>query len=336
MLNHFIILLSKQLWRLISALFWLGLWLFGLGVLFWYILRWWPGDRLLFVRLGNYFMPWLLIGLIPGLLMAGLAWRKGLMMTLALPTLMIGFTFAPLFLPRSNPVFASSDSLKVMSYNVWGRNQNMSAIAELIKQEQPDILLLQELSPRAARSLRPELTHLYPDSKLHLAYEPQTYQGIISRYPLTPLKASLQGSRIQSVIVETPSGPITVWNVHTAQPWPWSRQYRQFSKLAKAVASLDGPLIVGGDFNTTDQSDAYHLVAQHLGNAHWEAGWGFGFSFPAPARPIHGHPLLTLPPAVRIDHIFHSHHFFTRSARTLAESGGSDHFPVIAEFSQVR
>jgi endonuclease/exonuclease/phosphatase family metal-dependent hydrolase len=86
---------------------------------------------------------------------------------------------------------------------------------------------------------------------------------------------------------------------------------------------------VGGDFNTTDQSEGYHLLAQHLKNAHWEAGWGFGFSFPANQPRFKRIPILT--PVVRIDHIFYSSHFLAHSATTLSDSGGSDHLPVIAE-----
>jgi endonuclease/exonuclease/phosphatase family metal-dependent hydrolase len=34
---------------------------------------------------------------------------------------------------------------------------------------------------------------------------------------------------------------------------------------------------------------------------------------------------------IRIDHIFYSRHFLARRAYTGANSGGSDHFPVVAE-----
>ena len=103
--------------------------------------------------------------------------------------------------------------------------------------------------------------------------------------------------------------------------------------LVNDIAASTAPLIVGGDFNTTEQSENYRLINQYLANAHWEAGWGFGFSFPA-HNPHYNHiPVIT--PMVRIDHIFYSNHFFARSAQTLATSGGSDHLPVTAELAQV-
>ena len=42
MVKNFIILPIRQIWRLARALVWVGLWLFGLGLLVWYFLRWWP------------------------------------------------------------------------------------------------------------------------------------------------------------------------------------------------------------------------------------------------------------------------------------------------------
>lgn len=333
MSKNWIILLIQELWGLTGKFFWLALWIFGLGLLVWYPLRWWPGDRLWPVRLMNYFMPWLLLFLLPSLIIAILTYRKWLIVVLAIPTLLIGLTFAPLFLPRPGALLAAGTPLKIMSYNVLRRNENISTLAAVIRQEQPDILLLQELRPRVVSGFETELADLYPDGQLYVTYEPEVLQAVISRYPLTPLALDVQKGKVQKVIVDTPTGPIAVWNVHPSAPLPWFRQYRQLSALADDIAAVEGPLIVGGDFNTTDQSENYRLINQYLSNAHWEAGWGFGFTFPA-STPDRELPIET--PIIRIDHIFYSHHFFARSAWTLADSGGSDHLPVVAELSFIR
>ncbi|MBE7467571.1 MAG: hypothetical protein DPW09_35635 [Anaerolineae bacterium] len=326
---HWIFTFLKLCWRIACWFFWLSWGIFGLGVIMWYTLRWWPGDRFLPVRLINYFMPWLLVGLLPGLTLAGLARRKWVALTLAVPTLIIGLTFAPLFLPRPAEVLAANIPLKIMSYNVWYHNQQVAEVARLVRQEQPDLLLLQELTPAMAQALTTQLTDLYPDGRLYWAYEPEVLQGIISRFPLTPVELAYDKGRTQKVIAETPVGPIAVWNVHPNTPHPWARQYQQITGLVEDIAATPGPLIVGGDFNTTDQSEAYQLVGQYLNNAHWEAGWGFGFSFPAHRPRFREVPIVT--PVIRIDHIFYSPHFSAHSARTLEDSGGSDHLPVVAE-----
>lgn len=324
----------KTLWRLTLYPLWAGWWFFGLSLLVWYPLRWWPGDQLLPVRMANYFMPWLLVGLIPGLLAASLARRYRLLALLAAPTLLIGLTYAPLFLPRSPVVLAAATPFKVMSYNVFAWNRNIPAAAAVIRQEQPDILLLQEVTPWIARQLQQELAGLYPHRQPYFIYQADMGQAIISRYPLTPLEASHAQGRVQKALVDTPAGPMTVWNVHPNAPDAWSSQQRQISNLAAAIAQVKGPLIVGGDFNTTNSSEAYRLFSQYLDNAHWQAGWGFGFSFPADKQLFEGVRIIT--PVVRIDHVFYSHHFFVHSASTLTNSGGSDHRPVVAELSLTR
>lgn len=319
--------LKYILWTHIRNLFWAGWWLVGLLALAWTGLHWLTGDLLWPVRLVNYVMPWLLLGLAPGLVLAALGRHKALTIVLAVPALFVAVSFAPLFLPPATTVLAGGISFKVMSYNLLYVNRDVAAISRLIRQEQPDILLMQEVTPFHARHLPAALADLYPGQSLHVAYASDIGQAIISRYPITSEGTNLQ-ARVQKASLETPAGPVKVWNVHARTPAYWKQQYRDLSAVAVEAAQVEGPLIVGGDFNTTDQSELYRLINQYLENAHWEAGWGFGFSFPAEASNIYGLPVPRS--VVRIDHIFYSgDHFLARHARTLAESGGSDHLPVV-------
>jgi endonuclease/exonuclease/phosphatase (EEP) superfamily protein YafD len=328
------ITLLKGLSRTIRIIFWSGLWLFGVGILVSYLMRWWSGDRLLPVRLVNYLMPWLLTGLVPGLIMAGLARRYRLVAVLAIPTLIIGLSYAPLFLPRSSIALADGSSFKVMSYNVWRKNSNIEAIAKLIREEQPDVLLLQELRPARVQPLVNALEDLYPGAELNLAYESESRQAIISHYPLSRVTIMPEKGRALKGQLETPGGPITVINVHLIFPG-WQRRYNQMSHLlVEDILPADNPIILGGDFNTTDQTQTYQLINQHLRNAHWEAGWSFGFSFPSPE--LRFRYKISYPSLVRIDHIFYSDHFFAHRAGTLTESGGSDHLPVVTELSWIK
>jgi endonuclease/exonuclease/phosphatase (EEP) superfamily protein YafD len=320
--------------HLILKVFWFSLWLVALSLLGVYLLRWWLGDRYIWLRVMSYFLPWFLVGLIPSVLLATIARRYFLSLTLALPVLLISFSYAPLFLPRLTPVLAGNKPFKVMSYNILYRNQQLEKATALIQSQQPDILLLQEVTPFAADTLSQGLLSLYPEHEPYYAYQPNMAQMIISRYPITPGEASVQKGRLQKVMIESPGGPIAVWNVHPPTPYRWRRQYQQISALAEDIAAVEGPLIVGGDFNTTDQSETYRLITQNLDNAHWEAGWGFGFSFPAHSPRVKGIPVIAS--LIRIDHIFYSRHFFAHRASTLDQSGGSDHFPVVAELSLVR
>lgn len=319
----------------------LGCSLLGLSLLVCYPLRWWVGDRWFPVRLFNYFAPWLLVSAVPVLVIAWLdrRYRKEWLIIATLMILMDLPSFL-LFLPQPRAEPAASLTFKMMSYSVCSNNHNIEGIIHVIRQVQPDLLLLQEVRPDVAGILRRELVDLYLTSAgdFHFLYAPEVGQAVISRYSLTSLGVAPEQGRVQKVRMDTPGGSITVWNVHIVQPEIWIEHYQEFLALVEAFQTVDGPFIVAGDFNTTEQTEAYRLVARHLYNAHRQTGWGFGFTFPASSpdpdcwvdEPV-APPILW--PLVRIDHIFFSDHFFARQAGTLAESGGSEHLPVVAELS---
>jgi endonuclease/exonuclease/phosphatase (EEP) superfamily protein YafD len=319
--------ISKSLIASMAFLFWIGVWAFGIGLILVGGLRWWNGDHLISVRLFNYLMPWFLIGTLGGIGASLLSGRYLLALLLVVPTLFIIVTYGPLFLPgqeRPHDGF----QLKVMSYNVWRENSNIHAIAEVIRKQKPDLILLQEIHRDTLRALSAELNDLYLNEP-YVTFEERKLQAMISSFPLKRLDAGHEKGRAQKAIVSTPGGAITVLNVHPSRG-RWQRRHKQMINLiTDDIADEDNPLILGGDFNTTDQSQTYRLFSPLLKNAHWQGGWGFGFTYPTPAVKLLAR--IPLPPLVRIDHIFHSKHFLTRKASTLPDSGGSDHFPVIAE-----
>ncbi len=324
------------IWRTGANLFWLSLWAFSLGILSSYLLRYGPGDRLFFVRLVNYLMPWLLLFLVPGLLIALVGRRQWLAVSFALPTLLILLNYAPLFLPRPSVALASDTTLKVMSYNIWSRNRDIESMTTLIKEEQPDILLLQEIK----KATKPDnifaaLSGLYDDEEIYIIHDATVNQAVVSRYPLTKVEAAVRKGNLLEVLAETPNGTITVLNVHPLSNRGWFRRYSHMSQvLEEDILPNEGPVILGGDFNTTDQTGTYRLLDTHLNNAHWEAGWGFGFSFPSPTREFRD--AVSFPSLVRIDHIFYNDYFFANEAETLPNSGGSDHLPVTATFTWIK
>ena len=327
----------SRLKRFLSRTAWLVLWLFGIIIWLWYIFRWWPGDQLLVIRLISYMVPWFLVILLPGTIAAAFARRKWLALTLATPMLFLFLTYIPLFLPGSRTVLASGTPLKVMSYNLYYQNDEAEAIVEVVQQEQPDILLLQELKPKLAGPLIDQLRQLYPEGEFYFEWVdennyPRPFsQAVVSRYPLTPLGQSYEAGRLQKVRVETPDGPVTLFNVHPPPTIP----QEHIQQLVREIETVDGPLIVGGDFNITDQTNSYRLIDQYLDNAHWEAGWGFAFTFPSRSH-INGAPI-PLRPLYRIDHIFYNDHFSAQSARTVTEaSTGSDHLPIVAQLIRLR
>lgn len=314
------------------SLRWGPVWTVALFANAYFLVRFLSGDQFLWVRITNYFLPW------TGLLVAGcfgvsVFFKKGrLSAALGIPLLLMGVIYAPLLWNCRIDSPAGGRSIKVMSYNIWSNNLRMSACAGLILEENPDILLLQEIRPAQMSLLAPTLEQ----KGWSIAYDSETQQAIVSRYTIGSSKAFFWKNRTQTAVLETPYGLITIVNVH-AYKHGWQERHRQMQAvLDEDVIAVDGPLILGGDFNTNDQSETYRMIRQHLTGAHDAAGCGFGFTFPTTSRffsfrrlgPL---PKFPVPPLIRIDHIFHSAHFSTLSARTLKDSGGSDHRPVVAE-----
>jgi endonuclease/exonuclease/phosphatase (EEP) superfamily protein YafD len=93
------------------------------------------------------------------------------------------------------------------------------------------------------------------------------------------------------------------------------------------MATANGPGIMLGDFNTTDQSDLYKLVQDTgLTDAFRAVGWGFGLTWP-----VHFGRANT-PPLVRIDYIWFTKHFGAVDA-WVGPQTGADHLPVLAELT---
>jgi vancomycin resistance protein VanJ len=336
MLKKSAISLSKKISFVSRNVFWVILWLTSLILILLYPLRWLFGESLQPVRMVSYITPWILIFSAPMLILTGLARRKWLLFLLAIPTLTIAFTFAPLFLPNRQTTLPSNGfSLKIMSYNLHGIKK-INGIMEVIRKEKPDILLIQEYSPALVSRSFHGLDNLYPE--LYVDKTSKYFgQAIFSRYPLKQVSAELDKGRIQKILIETPAGQIAIWNVHPIPPYliPPEQYDAQMSSLVADIAKTKGPLIVAGDFNATDQSETYRMINNYLKDSYWEAGWGFGFSYPAPPYTFMDSGI-QIGPLWRIDHIFHSQDFIAISAHTLSKSGGSDHFPIVAEFSMMK
>ncbi|MEZ4485646.1 MAG: hypothetical protein R2864_14075, partial [Syntrophotaleaceae bacterium] len=122
-------------------------WLFGTTVLVGLVLRWWSGDHLTLVRYTGYLMPWLLIGLLPCTLWAGTMHHRGLALVLGISVVLIAVAYAPVFLSRPAASACSNAEFKVLSYNIWSENTHIDQVARNIHQQQPNIVLLQEVTP---------------------------------------------------------------------------------------------------------------------------------------------------------------------------------------------
>ncbi len=305
-------------------------WGYLAAVVLWWVLSTISGDQLLPVRWLNYAVPWL--GLTVIFLAGGslLARQRVLTVVAALFALILLAPYGGQMARGVAGLFytppVSETALTVLSYNTWGRNQNMADVAAVIAAQGPDIVMLQEV--RDADALLRELERLYPDRLLHVAWAEGPRLMSLSLHPLDNQGVA---DKVQRAIVHLPGGDVALRNVHFERGIADDNvQFGQADALATDVEQWDGPVIVAGDFNMTQHNDGYRRLRRALTNAHEAAGQGFGFTFAT-----RGRRLGTFGPVVRIDHVFVGGGIEVLSARPLSDAGGSDHFPVVVTLAQI-
>lgn len=316
------------------------------------ILRYMLGDGVWWLSLVNtfaygWFLPLLI--LVP---LALLLRQRRAVVRLAPVVAVAGLWFGSYYVPTPT-VNADGPMLQVIAANVWGNNHDLSSIEDWLRETNADVLILQEISPTYATDNLPALLDLYP---YQMNQVDETRWGgnlTLSRYPIleweyVDLQLPNHAPPLR-LVIDFEGQPVAIYNVHLA--WPghrklraplperWNTLYtqivfgfddqarnRQITNLLKHLETEPWPYIVGGDFNTSDQSMTYQQIAGVMIDSFRETGNGFQGSWPVSV--VRGLPAF-LPPLIRIDYIWHSDDFRAIDAR-LGHPIGSDHLPMLA------
>ena len=327
--------------------------LYTLLVISWFVLHTLLGDRPWWLALINIFAPHLFLPLLLLLPLALLAQRRIAMMSLIPPLLLFVWLYGNLFIPMPPTATAAEggpiadDAFTVMTFNVHARSHSKETARVILENGLPDLVAIQELRSGMARILAEELGEHYPYQVYDTVYW-RNGTGILSRYPLTELTIDHLYSNeweLQIVEAEINGQTVTIYNVHPASTnisRYLNRYYRpidgiknsirvrewNIGRLLKDAQTRTGPVLILGDFNTTDQSDAYAHLSTQFEDAHRAAGWGFGHTFPAYSGSYRHIPIF--PRQVRIDMIFYSADFQAVDSWVSDVYGESDHLPVLA------
>lgn len=297
-----------------------------------FFIRWIGGGKLWFIDALSYVLPWLFVPLIPLFPIALFRRSRTLVVSVSTLSLLFLLTYGHLYWPRRS-VRADASVFTVMTYNVYIQNSDADQIAAIVKEHSPDIVGLHELRKSIAETLQSQLSEQYP----YLRIEPGCC-GVFSRYPILDYQTFQLGEdRAQQATLDLDGRPVDVFNVHLQMPLETTSGSLDLSSteyvndlrdanvqdLLSRLEATDTPVIVIGDFNLTDQQSSYAALTHHLRDAHYESGWGMGFT----AR------LLPLGlPTWRIDYIFHSPQLVALRM-AFGDYGASDHRPVIAELA---
>ena len=328
-------LLSAAIWIYITALFaWLAFYLIS-------------GDQIGLVSLVNILAVYLFLPL-PVVLLANLYLRQPAIWIAAGIGLVafIGL-WGGLFLPQPQRALAypaRGETLTVLTFNVLGRQSFTAPQIETIRQENADIVLIQELNHELAAAIQAELAEQYPYQILD-AHDDVEGMGVISKYPIRPSGETLALEWVgvpQVLTLDWNGRAATLVNFHMLpttlstieQVSTHNRNREQQAHLLVELARRSQPVILGGDANATPLSDTHAILTRELNDAWLEAGFGLGHTFPGSSVPGTSRPDIGGVPVpkwlARIDYIFHSPGWRTISAKNAPFDGVSDHRGVLA------
>lgn len=124
---------------------------------------------------------------------------------------------------------------------------NADAILADIADIDPDHITLQELAANNREQVLGALPQHY--ARHYCPFASVGGVAVLSRYAVIEGSAfCLEGRGMAGFQVQSPQGPLWVVSVHLHWPYPYS-QRAQVEELAPIIAALDGPVVIGGDFN---------------------------------------------------------------------------------------
>lgn len=204
----------------------------------------------------------------------------------------------------------SRPALTVTAFNAWASNTDIDVAEALLREDSADIVMLQEIGLRAA-DLPARLADLHPHQQACrwgvrlISKHAFTASGCSDRLPAAWARITVDGREVTAV------------SVHIARPFAPAWYHGHSAALADLTASLDGPLIVAGDFNTGEggflMARQERALAPLTRATHGLRTWPSGRLSPVPL--------------LGIDHVWLSEDLCAASVE-VGPHAGSDHRPV--------
>lgn len=284
----------------------------------------------------THFTPWFLAGCIVALAIWALAGRRGRLT----PGLAAIGALSALLLMTPELVAAAGQkrgpvdgpTLKIVQFNLWGRNRDPEATARWILEEDPDLIVFQEGFAKSGGVARALATR-YPHRTT--CAEPRACSTMIlsKRAPIAEggLQAGVSEANLSGAwaTFRGRRGTFTVVGVHYTWPLPAGPQQQQTLRLAKVLDRFPKEsLVVAGDFNSTPwsfslrrQDRLFGLERRTRALFSWPAGRLSRRSVAAPF------------PILAIDQVYAGSEWKTVDVRR-GPLLGSDHYPVVVDLAR--
>ncbi len=225
---------------------------------------------------------------------------------------------------RSNPKDEAGPVYRLLHMNLRFDNPEPGKVLSLIGRLRPDVITLNEVSAMWREKLD-LLSSAYPYRIVCTIENRAGGVAILSLRPFAEKEAArcIDGGTFAVATVDLGGRFLEIGALHLHWPWPFD-QSRQIDGLAGPLGAMAETALLAGDLNATPWSAATARIV--------EAG------AMTPVGPVGPTWLYRqLPESLRfaglpIDQIFAKGDVLMHSARTL-EAAGSDHLPVLVEFS---
>ncbi|HKG91251.1 MAG TPA: endonuclease/exonuclease/phosphatase family protein [Gemmatimonadaceae bacterium] len=252
---------------------------------------------------------------------------------------------------RARQAEGAREGLRVLVYNIHAGKDaegvdNLARVAEVVREADADLALLQEVDRGTERSGRVDqvaelarLTGRYAAFGKSLDYQGGHYGiALLSRWPVvaestvhlqvTPAQTRSGGSReprvlLHATVVTGRGDTLDVLNTHIDASRVESFRMQEAATIGDVVRALalrrrrGGLLLLGGDFNSTPESAVHARVEESGVRDAWPGcGAGSELTYPSAA------------PIKRIDYLFLLPPARCTTARVL-DSSASDHRPVL-------
>ncbi|WP_433510305.1 endonuclease/exonuclease/phosphatase family protein [Nonomuraea sp. CA-143628] len=271
------------------------------------------------------FTPYAAAASVLALALAG-ALRRWVAGAVALVTVAaLALTVLPRWFADGEPA-AGGRTLRVLAANLMVGSADTAGLMDLVARLRPDLLTLQELTPKAAAALeRAGLRKALPQAVVR-ALPGVGGSGVYSRYPLTAGPAIQFGAfgQARAVLTEPGGTKIEVVSVHPCAPKYEGRTPCWQQGLVALPRGGGAARVLAGDFNATlDHVPMRDLLAAGYRDAADVTGRGFTATYwPSGGRA----------PGVVIDHVLASAGMGVR-AFSVESLANTDHRPVFAELT---
>ncbi len=304
----------------------------------------------------NHLQPLWFVGTLLCLLLTGVFFRhqrsRALMIALSatgflssgvivMPEIIAGFLARP-----ATP--AGAVSYRLMTYNIFGMNYDMDAVAAMVHAENPDILALNEYFPEQRATLHGLLVPDYPYFLICTGGK-RANTAVYSRLAFTSAgrePCNENYDQRTSIIAArfAPEGGAPFILVATQLDWPvqisplreqgdlltridlmTARQRGEFARLGEQIDGIEEPLLVAGDFNSTPWSYCLKRFAQNKGLTRQTR------DLPTFPKLWYFDEWRKTPAVLPLDHVMTRGGVLVTDLHT-GPATGSDHLPVIADF----